>query len=213
MPRTFAPRGILIATASVRLTPIAPPGAGLRMSVRQHPPEDIAMTPNELLLVDFDFEMHATRRTLERIPEPQALAAYKPHDKSMPLGKLAMHLATLPSFARLIFTLPGLDLSAPSNEPRPSLTFTTTADCLAAFDKYAAEARAVLSEVPDVALGEPWPFSFGEHVISNHSRALTYRVFCLNHLVHHRAQIGVYLRLNDCPVPATYGPSADEQTG
>lgn len=169
------------------------------------------MTLKELLIADFDFEVHTTRRTLERIPEHLAFAGYKPHGKSMPLGKLAMHLATLPSFARLIFTRPGLDMSAPDNEPSPSFTFTTTADCLAAFDKYAAEARDVLASVDPEALGQPWPFSFGEHAISSHSRALTYRVFCLNHMVHHRAQIGVYLRLNDVAVPATYGPSADEQ--
>ena len=168
------------------------------------------MTPNELLLVDFDFEVRATHRTLERIPESLGLSDYKPHSKSMPLGKLAMHLATLPMFARFIFTMPSFDLSA-DNGAHPDLTFTTSADLLAAFDTYAAEARSVLADVAPESLDEPWPFSFGEHVISNHSRALTYRVFCLNHMVHHRAQIGVYLRLNDVAVPATYGPSADEQ--
>jgi len=168
------------------------------------------MTLNELLLVDFDYEMRATRRTLERIPEPRALAAYKPHDKSMPLGKLAMHVATLPILARFIFTQPSFDMAA-NRGASPDLTFTTTENLLATFDKSAAECRAVLAEVPDASLDEPWLFSFGEHVISNHSRALTYRLFCLNHLIHHRAQIGVYLRLNDISVPATYGPSADEQ--
>ncbi len=165
------------------------------------------MTTAELLLEDYDAEMANTRKTLERIPEETP--TYKPHDKSMACGRLAMHVATLPKFAYYILTEPGMDM-ANSTLPKTDLTFSTREKMLAAFDAVAAETRKALAAASDADLAAKWKFSFGDHVITDVSRSLTYRLMFFNHLIHHRAQLGVYLRLNDLPVPGLYGPSADE---
>jgi uncharacterized damage-inducible protein DinB len=162
----------------------------------------------EVLLTDFDFEIANTRRTLERIPAN--LAEYKPHEKSMPMGRLAMHCATMPLFGCYILEDDSMDLAAPKR-PHADLTFKSQKECLATLDESAAKFRAALEAVTDEHLQEKWPFTWGEHTISNESRLLTYRQLFFNHLVHHTAQLGVYLRLNNLPVPALYGPSADEQ--
>jgi uncharacterized damage-inducible protein DinB len=128
----------------------------------------------------------------------------------MPLGKLTMHVATLPIFGKTILTTPYMDMKDPSHS-WPDQTFTTRDAALAAFDTNAANCRAALASLSDAQLAEPWKFSFGDHVISSSPRSLAYRHMCFNHLIHHRAQLGVYLRLNDIPVPGVYGPSADEQ--
>ena len=163
------------------------------------------MTTAELLLQDFDMEMANTRRTLERVPEDKA--EYKPHEKSMAMGKLTMHVATLPKFGTFILTTPSLDLTTAK---WPEMTFSTREKLLADFDALAAEARAALAAASDADLAAPWKFSYGEHVLSNSPRSLAFRHMFFNHLIHHRAQLGVYLRLNDVPVPGLYGPSADE---
>ena len=163
------------------------------------------MSTAELLLQDFDVEMGMTRRTLERIPEDKP--DYKPHEKSMPMGKLTMHVATLPLFGKIILTTPSLDLTTAK---WPAMTFVSREKLLADFDALAAEARAALAAASDADLAAPWKFSFGDKVISMGPRSLAFRHMFFNHLIHHRAQLGVYLRLNDVPVPGTYGPSADE---
>jgi len=165
------------------------------------------MTTAELLLQDYDMEMGMTRRTLERVPEDKP--GYKPHEKSMALGRLAMHVATLPRFGTVVLTTPNLDLAAPGRE-WPDMTFRTRDITLATFDAAAAEARAKLAAASDTDLATPWKFSFGERIISNGPRSLAFRHMFFNHLIHHRAQLGVYLRLNDLSVPGVYGPSADE---
>ncbi|HEV2619819.1 MAG TPA: DinB family protein [Acidobacteriaceae bacterium] len=165
------------------------------------------MTTAELLLQDFDVEMANTRRVLERIPEENP--DFKCHDKSMPLGKLAMHVATLPTFGKTVLTTPGMDLAAPGRN-FPDMTFRTRDITLATFDAAVNEIRAALAASSDTELAAPWKFAFGEHVISNHPKSASYRSFFFNHLLHHRAQLSVYLRLNDIPVPGLYGPSADE---
>jgi uncharacterized damage-inducible protein DinB len=169
-------------------------------------PEPI-MTTSQILLEDFDSEMAGTRKTLERIPEDNK--DYKPHDKSMVCGRLAMHVATLPLFAKYILTEPSMDLMN-NTMPKTDLTFLTRDTTLATFDAAVIEARKALSEASDADLAIPWKFTFGDHLISNESRSRTYRSMFFNHLIHHRAQLGVYLRLNDIPVPGLYGPSADE---
>jgi uncharacterized damage-inducible protein DinB len=166
------------------------------------------MTLSETLLLDFDTEISNTRRTLERVPEDKP--DWKPHEKSMKLGGLAMHCATMPVFGVYIVEDPGMDMMT-STRPRVSQVFESTEACLAAFDKYAAECRAAIISASDEQLLADWPFSVGPNVISNFSRYVTMRLWCINHLVHHTAQLGVYLRLLDIPVPALYGPSADEQ--
>ena len=151
--------------------------------------------------------MAGTRRTLERVPNDNP--GYKCHDKSMPMGRLAMHVAALPVLAKYILTEPGMDL-ANSKLPQADLTFTTTDALLILFDNAAKEARTALAAASDDDLVVSWKFTFGEHLISEFSRSKTYRLMFFNHLIHHRAQLGVYLRLNDLPVPGLYGPSADE---
>jgi len=166
------------------------------------------MSTATLLLEDFDIEISNTRRTLERVPEDKA--DWVPHDKSMKLGKLAMHCATMPLFGYYILEDEGMDM-ANSKHPQASLVFESRELCLTRLDESAAKCRAALATASNEDLAKLWPFSFGEHVILNASRSKTYRMMFFNHLVHHTAQLGVYLRLNEIPVPALYGPSADEQ--
>lgn len=165
------------------------------------------MSIAEILLQDYDVEIANTRRTLERLPEKPEWA---PHEKSMKLGKLAMHCATMPLFGLYILEDAGMDM-AKSTRPQSSLMFESRELCLQRLDESAAKCRAALAAASDEHLEAVWPFSFGEHMISNVARSLTFRMMCFNHLIHHTAQLGVYLRLNGIPVPALYGPSADEQ--
>jgi uncharacterized damage-inducible protein DinB len=167
-----------------------------------------SMTTAELLLQDYDIEISNTRRTLERVPEDKP--DWAPHPKSMKLGKLAMHCATIPLFGYYILEDEGMDL-ANSTRPHADLTFHSSAECLARLDESAAMCREAIAAASDDHLAAMWKFSFGEHVIAHHPRSMTFRTMCFDHMIHHVAQLGVYLRLNDLPVPALYGPSADEQ--
>jgi uncharacterized damage-inducible protein DinB len=128
------------------------------------------------------------------------------------MGKLAMHVATLPHFGHTILTEPGLDM-ATSTRPQPSLIFHGPAQAVAALDEAAALCRQALANSSDEALEATWPFTFGQHVIFNGARSAAYRSMFFNHFIHHRAQLGVYLRLNNIAVPGLYGPSADEPFG
>jgi uncharacterized damage-inducible protein DinB len=168
------------------------------------------MTIAEILLQDFDIEISNTRRTLERVPEGKN--DWKCHEKSMHLGKLAMHCATIPLFGSYIILDDGMDL-ANSARPHVPLVFKSREECLAQLDGSATACRNAIAAASDEALSAPWKFSFGDQIISETPRSLSFRQMCFNHLVHHTAQLGVYLRLNDIPVPALYGPSADEQWG
>lgn len=165
------------------------------------------MSSAELLLQDYDVEIANTRRTLERVPEGKN--DWKPHEKSMPLGRLAMHCATLPLFGRYLIEDEGMDLAQPKR-PFTPLAFVSREDALKQLDTHAAACRDALAAASDEALATPWRFTYGEQLISESPRSLSFRKMCFNHLVHHTAQLGVYLRLNDIPVPGLYGPSADE---
>ena len=164
------------------------------------------MPINELLLSEFDEEIKKTRVTLERVPNDKK--DFAPHAKSTPLGKLAPHVAQLAGFGLTILTTPEYDFSTGSIKPLP---FESSAQLVKAFDEGAATVRSALKATPDGAWNENWKLSFQGKTIFAGSRFLAYRQMFLNHLVHHRAQLGVYLRLNDKPVPATYGPSADDK--
>ncbi len=166
------------------------------------------MPISELLLSEFDEEMKKTRTTLERIPEDKK--DFAPHPKSMPLNKLAPHVAQLAGFGLSVLTTPELDFAKSSYKPLP---FESAAQLVSALDEGAAKVRAALQSTPDEAWTQPWKLSFGGKTIFEGSRFLAYREMFLNHLVHHRAQLGVYLRLNGKPVPSIYGPSADETLG
>jgi uncharacterized damage-inducible protein DinB len=166
------------------------------------------MTISEILLQDYDSEISNTRRTLERVPEGKN--DWKCHEKSMAMGRLAMHCASLPMFGHYIIEDEGMDLAAPKR-PQSSLDFTTREEALKQFDEAAAKCRASLLAASDEHLQKVWPFTWGEQVISKEPRSFAFRRMFFDHLIHHTAQLGVYLRLNDIPVPALYGPSADEQ--
>lgn len=166
------------------------------------------MTIAEILLQDFDTEMKGTRTTLERIPENNP--EFKCHDKSMPMGRLAVHVATLPGFGIAILTTDVLDLAAAK---WPDMTFVSREKLLADFDSISAEARAALAKSSDQDLQKNWKMVWGDKTIADAPRSALYRSMFFNHLIHHRAQLGVYLRLNDVPVPPLYGPSADDSLG
>ncbi|MGB6387424.1 MAG: DinB family protein [Terriglobales bacterium] len=166
------------------------------------------MPINELLLPEFDEEIKKTRTMLERVPEDKK--DFAPHPRSMPLNKLAPHVAQLADFGLTILTTPELDFSKSSMKRLP---FESAAQLVSALDEGAAKVRAALKNTSDEAWMQPWKLSFGGKPIFSGSRFLAYRQMFLNHLVHHRAQLGVYLRLNEKPVPSTYGPSADDTMG
>jgi uncharacterized damage-inducible protein DinB len=166
------------------------------------------MSISDLLLLEFEVEAKATRTTLERVPEDNK--DFMPHPKSMPLNKLAPHVAELGGFGLTILTTPELDFSKGS---RQRVAFESAKQLVQVFDDGAAQVRDALKKMPDSAWTENWKLSFQGQPIFNGTRFLAYRQMFLNHLVHHRAQLGVYLRLNDKPVPATYGPSADDTLG
>ena len=166
------------------------------------------MRINDLLLSEFDEEMKKTRTMLERVPAGKG--DFVPHPKSMPLGRLAPHVAQLGGFGLTILTEPGLDFAQRRYTPLP---FESATQLVHAFDEGTAQVRRALADVPDNAWTEPWQLSFQGKPIFKGTRFLAYREMFINHLVHHRAQLGVYLRLNDEPVPATYGPSADDTLG
>ena len=162
------------------------------------------MSISEALLNELDQEMNLTRKTLERVPhKPEFL----PHPKSMPLGRLAAHLAELGGFGLTVLSTPQLDFSTGDYKP---LQFESAAQLLKVLDEGAAKVREALAGTTDDAWKENWKLLFKGSVIFEGSRFLAYREMFLNHLVHHRAQLGVYLRLNGVAVPAIYGPSADE---
>ena len=166
------------------------------------------MSISELLLLEFDEEMKKTRKTLERVPVDRN--EFAPHPKSMPLGKLAPHIAQLAGFGLTILTTPELDFAKGSYKP---LLFESVAQLTNILDEGAAKVRTALQNTPDEAWKDNWQLTMQGKPIFKGSRFLAYREMFLNHLVHHRAQLGVYLRLNEKPVPATYGPSADDTMG
>jgi len=166
------------------------------------------MSIGTLLLSEFDAEMKKTRTALERVPADKA--DFAPHPKSMPLGKLAPHVAQLAGFGLTVLTTPELDFSKGTYK---SIPLESSAQLLRVFDEGAAQVRNALASMPDEAWTEPWKLAFGGKPIFEGQRFLAYRQMFLNHIVHHRAQLGVYLRLTGFPVPATYGPSADDTLG
>jgi hypothetical protein len=160
-----------------------------------------------LLLLECEQEARITRATLERVPlKPE----FAPHPKSMPLGRLAPHVAQLGSFGVTVLTTPGLDFSTAGITPLP---FESAGQLVQAFDEGMAKVCTAIESLPEAAWSENWRLAFNGKTIFEGHRFLAYRAMFLNHLVHHRAQLGVYLRLNGVPLPSTYGPSADETLG
>lgn len=156
---------------------------------------------------ELQHEAATTRKILERIPEDKF--DYKPHEKSMTFGRLAVHVAEMIDWAKTTVTTDGLDFAAEEYKPfEPK----TNAELLEYFDKNVANAIEALKNTPDEAMFETWTMRNGETVYMAMSRIQTLRGMVFNHIWHHRGQLSVYLRLNDIPVPSIYGPSADEGT-
>jgi len=161
---------------------------------------------SQLLLPELEAELAITRRILTAVPDGHN--DFKPHDKSMKFGRLAGHTAEMPLFTTFTLTQPSMDLAVPGTI-KPHV-LETSAQNLAAFDAMAADAIATLKTISDETFREPWSIVYGDYKIFSGDRYGAYREMGLNHLIHHRAQLGVYLRLLGVPVPKTYGPSADE---
>jgi uncharacterized damage-inducible protein DinB len=157
------------------------------------------------LLPELGIEFANTRKMLERIPE--ASYDWKPHEKSMTLIRLATHLATLPGWLTMTINSTELDFAkTPYTPPK----FETTQALVDAFDKEVKGAIDALKGASDETLMQPWTLRNGEHIIFTMSRAAVIRSMVINHFIHHRGQLSVFLRLLDVPVPGMYGPSADE---
>jgi uncharacterized damage-inducible protein DinB len=163
------------------------------------------MAINEGLLKEFDHEMENTRRTLERVPFDKS--AWKPHAKSSSLGALAEHLSVIPALAVPVLTADELDVAAERGKHGP---VDSTETLLRNFDRNVAASRSALASLQDSQGATPWTLKAGDRTFWTLPRLVAYRSFIMNHMIHHRAQLGVYLRLNDVPVPRIYGPSADE---
>jgi len=159
------------------------------------------------LIAELDQEMKTTRSLLERVPMEKA--SWKPHEKSMSLGQLASHLANLARFGALISTGSELDFSPPGQPPRPAKQYTTRDELLQAFDANVKTSRDAISGVAENALRDTWSLKHGGHVILSAPRKVHYRTLFINHMIHHRGQLSVYLRLNNVPLPSIYGPTAD----
>jgi uncharacterized damage-inducible protein DinB len=158
------------------------------------------------LLPEFDQEMRGTRRVLERVPDGKM--DWKPHEKSMALGRLATHVAELPQWAVNSLTRDGIDIDPKTFKP---VILDQTAEILALFDTNLAKGRDVLAKASDADFERPWSLRMMGKQMFTGTRGWTYRQFCMSHMVHHRAQLGVYLRLLGVPIPGLYGPTADEQ--
>jgi uncharacterized damage-inducible protein DinB len=156
------------------------------------------------LLAEFDHEMGATRRVLARIPDDRL--AWTPHPKSMSLGGLGTHVANLPFWSEGILTVSFFDLET---LPPPQREQTTSAGILRLFDETTKGARALMDRTDPEYLA-PWTLRRGAQVLFTMPRVAAFRSFVINHMIHHRGQLTVYLRLNDVPLPALYGPTADE---
>jgi uncharacterized damage-inducible protein DinB len=164
----------------------------------------------DALLPEYDHEIATTRTLLERVPDGKP--AWKPHAKSMELGRLSMHIAELPTWVGNTLKKTELDVAPVDPSQRAvSKPFTTTQAMVADFDAHAKAARAVIAATPDEAFFVPWSLKKAGHVEMTMPRIAVLRSFVMNHLIHHRGQLSVYLRLNDVPVPSIYGPTADTQ--
>lgn len=158
----------------------------------------------QALLPEFDQEMANTRKTLERVPDSKW--DYKPHPKSGTMGWYAGHLANLPSWPIFTIRQDELDLAQPFDTPSTK----NRAEVLAVFDKNVADARQAIAGASDQELMKPWSLKKGGQTLMTLPKVAVLRGFVMNHIIHHRGQLTVYLRLNDIPVPALYGPSGDE---
>jgi uncharacterized damage-inducible protein DinB len=160
------------------------------------------------ILPEFDQEMAGTRKVLERVPEEKL--DWQPHPKSHTIGWNANHLAELPAWAVMTLRESSLDMNPPGGQSYRTPKLTTLQEILEAFDRNVAEARAALKAVTDEEIMQPWSLLNAGETIFTMPRAAVIRSFVINHIIHHRAILCVYYRMNEIPVPGLYGPSGDE---
>ena len=159
----------------------------------------------DTFLPEFDNEMKTTRSLLAIVPFQNA--DWKPHEKSTALGALASHVTNLAGFGSMIASTTERNFGAPG-QPKPA-QYSSTEELLSAFDANVTKSREALATISDADLNAPWTLRNGDHVIFTLPRKVTLRTMLMNHLIHHRGQLSVYLRLNDVPLPSIYGPTAD----
>jgi len=169
------------------------------------------MSIAESVLPEFDQEMASTRRLLERVPD--AHKDWKPHPKSFSLGDLAIHICNLLSWTGMTLEQTELDINPPGGPPWTPPQFTSTADALKMFDENVKAARAALAKTSDQEYMVDWSLKSGGQTVLTLPRVVCIRSFVMNHVIHHRGQLSVYLRLKDVPLPSIYGPSADDSGG
>jgi len=158
-------------------------------------------------LLEFDHEMGTTRRILARVPDGDL--AWKPHDKSFSLGQLSAHIANIPRWVAIACDLDAFDAAQTADDARARMP-ESTAGLLKTFDQNVREARAKIDVQTDAALSATWTLKQGGHEVFTLPRKAVLRSFIMNHLIHHRGQLSVYLRLLNVPLPSIYGPTADE---
>jgi uncharacterized damage-inducible protein DinB len=161
----------------------------------------------EALVPEYDHEMRTTRRLLDRVPEAEL--SWKPHEKSMSLGELAGHLAAIPTWTERVMTAAEFDMASLGDRTRLRAPQSRAA-LLVEFDAKVAEARAHLAGKTDAELFAPWTLKSGGEEIFTLPKVRALRSFVMNHSIHHRGQLSVYLRLKNIPLPSIYGPTADE---
>jgi uncharacterized damage-inducible protein DinB len=162
------------------------------------------MSMAEALIMEIEQESRTTRAVLDRVPEDKL--TWKPHEKSMSLGQLAHHVATIPGGIAQAASLNGMDFSQFTPPPQPE----TTAGIIAEFEQNVALAKQLVGGMDDAKMAQTWTLTNGEKTVMAVPRAGFVRFILCNHLYHHRGQLSVYLRLLNVPVPSIYGPSADE---
>lgn len=163
---------------------------------------------SDAFLPEFDHEMQMTRRLLERIPD--AKLEWKPHPKSMALGRLASHVAEMAQWSVSITDQDSFDLSPPGSPPSRPSSFKSREELLSRFDEYVRKARASLAAVTDMSWMRPWSLLKSGQSLFTMPKVVVFRTWVMSHLVHHRGQLTVYLRMNDVSLPSIYGPTADE---
>jgi uncharacterized damage-inducible protein DinB len=167
------------------------------------------MKMTDLFLAEMEREAAGTRRVLERVPEGRN--DWKPHEKSMALGYLAALVATLPSWIAMMVNQDEMDIATPEGQKLKPQERRTSRELVQALDESMVKARQALTNTSDEHLMKNWRLVVGGHVVTEQPRYIMIRDSVFNHLAHHRGQLTVYLRLTGAPVPAIYGPSADER--
>jgi uncharacterized damage-inducible protein DinB len=162
------------------------------------------MAIKDALLPEFDHEMATTRKVIERVPAEKF--DFRPHDRSMTMGALASHIADMPTWAFVGISQDSLDLAGGFKPFQAA----SNAELLEAFDKNVALARGAVAAASDDTFMKNWSLKRGDVTLMTMPKIAVVRSFVMNHLIHHRGQLSIYLRLNDIPVPSIYGPSADE---